>query len=168
MIKAVILYNNINMKKIQLKCLAEDHYFGGRVLTDEEYSILKESEYAHLVKMKDKFDCLFEDANPSFVPPTKLTPIKKPSHHKFHIGPDRNVINHLIQEIEHFFHLGISNTSTRKYMKTDVLKLKDYIKQHVEDDMLRGDTAEYLLKVANNPNYDVYDIMSDLYLVGQL
>jgi len=118
--------------------------------------------------MKDKFDCLFEDANPSFEPSTKLTPIKKPDHHKFHIGPDRDVINHLINEIEHFFHLGISNTSTRKYMKTDVFKLRDYIRRHVEDDMLRGDTAEYLLKVANNHKYDVYDIMSDLYLAGQL
>jgi hypothetical protein len=156
------------MKKAQLKCLAEDHYFGGKVLTEEEYDILKESEYAHLVTKKDTFDCLFEEANPLLQQPVKLTPIKKPDHHKFHTGPDRNVINHLVNEIEHFFHLGISNTSTRKYMKTDVFKLRDFIRRHVEDDMLRGDTAEYLLSVANNPKYDVYDIMSDLYLIGQL
>ena len=156
------------MNKTQLKCLAEDHYFGGRPLTDEEYNILTESEYKHLVNKKQKFDCLFEEANPAFQSPVKLTPIKKLDHHKFHVGPNRDIVNHLVNEIEHFFHLGISNTSTKKYSKTDLFKLKNFIRREVEEEMLTGDTAEYLLGVANNPNYDVYDIMSDLYLVGQL
>ena len=152
------------MNSKELKRLAEAHYFTGKKLTDEEYTLLKESKYSHLVERRREFDTLLEDAYPEVSHELPKTYKPKRKHTGFHVGVDKGSVNHLIDMVEDHFNLGIDNTSTKKYGAVNVDELKNYILKHAADENLNGATREQLKHVTNKA--DVYDVLKSLYMLG--
>jgi hypothetical protein len=153
------------MNSKEIKHLAEAHYFTGKKLTDEEYNLLKESKYSHLIALRSEFDTLLEDALPeaTYELPESYTK-KKRKRHGFYVGVNRGAINHLIDMVEDHFNLGIDNVSTRKYAAVDLDELKSYILKYADDENLSGATIEQLRHVTNKG--DVYDVLKSLYMLG--
>lgn len=154
------------MNDKQLKNLAEAHVFTGRKLTNDEYNMLTESKYSHLITKSGKFDEIFENA----LPPDEVS-YKIPASYErrklgFNLGVNKSAIDHLIDMIEDHFQLGIDNVSTKKFMNVDVNELKQYILKHAEDEDFDAGTEERINKIVNKPNCDVYDIMRGIYILG--
>jgi len=154
------------MNDKQLKNLAEAHVFAGRKLTNDEYNMLTESKYAHLVSKSGKFDQIYESA----LPPDEVNYEVPKSYERrklgFNLGVNKPAVDHLIDMIEDHFHLGIDNVSTKKFMNVDANELKHYILKHAEDENFDAGTEERINKIVNKPNCDVYDIMRGLYILG--
>lgn len=155
------------MNAKQLKTLAEAHFFTGKELTDEEYNFLKESKYSHIIKRGVNFDKLFEYALPTDEANHQTTKTyQKRRYAGFNFGVDKNDVDHLIDMVEDHFDLGVDNPSTKKYANVNVDELKSFILKHSDDEGLGGGTAEYIQRIVNKPNADVYDIMKRLYALG--
>ena len=155
---------NNNMNSKELKHLAEAHYFTGKKLTDEEYNLLKESKYSHLIALRSEFDTLLEDALPDVTQELPKAYTHKRKHHGFHVGVDKGSVNHLIDMVEDHFNLGIDNVSTKKYALVNLDELKRYILKHAVDENLNKATLEQLRHVTNKA--DVYDVLKCLYMLG--
>ena len=156
------------MNSKQLKYLAEAHFFAGKKLTDDEYNMLTESKYAHLIKKRGKFDEIFESTLPASEEVNYELPkaYQKRKYTGFNLGINKHDVDHLIDMVEDQFNLGIDNTSTRKFMSVNIDQLKKYILAHVDEEGLDNGTKERIHAIVNKPDADVYDIMKGLYALG--
>jgi hypothetical protein len=123
--------------KLTLKRLAEEYYYAGRELTEEQYDLLKNSKYASILKEKKTvFDNLFENALPSadkFVEEAPAIFDKDHIHHSpFYNHVDRIFIDSLVDGIKDKYNLGIENTKSSKYEDVDLNDLKSFIKDFIE------------------------------------
>jgi hypothetical protein len=155
------------MNTKQLKHLAEAHFFSGKKLTNDEYNMLKESKYSHLIKKRGKFDEIFESTLPAEEVSYDLPKsYQKRKFNGFNLGVNKKDIDHLIDMVEDQFDLGIDNTSTRKFMNVDVNKLKGYVLKHAEEEGFDKGMLEHIDRIVNKPGVDIYDIMKGLYALG--
>lgn len=155
------------MNAKQIKNLAEAHVFTDKKLTDEEYNILTESKYAHLVKKRGKFDEIFENTLPSEDANNNVSsPRSRRRFSGFNLGVNKGDVDHLIDMIEDHFNLGIDNTSTKKHMNVNVEELKNFILKHGDVEGFDKGTDERIHHIINRPNADVYSIMKGLYSLG--
>jgi len=124
--------------KLTLKRLAEEYYYAGRELTEEQYDLLKDSKYSTILKEKKTvFDNLFENALPSAEKMIEEAPELFDKDHIHHHSPfythvDRNFIDSLVGGIKGKYNLGIENTKSSKYEDVDLNDLKSFIKDFIE------------------------------------
>jgi hypothetical protein len=154
------------MNKKELKHLAEAHYFTGQKLSDEQYNELRESEYSHVIAIRSKFDELLQEALPEEVSHKLPDAYAKRKHSGFHVGVDKNAADHLIDTVEDHFNLGITNTSTRKYLSVNIEELKSFILNHIDDEGVDKVTSEHAHNIVDKQGADVYDVMKGLYSLG--
>jgi hypothetical protein len=153
------------MNDKQLKTLAEAHVFTGRELSDEEYNALRESKYSHLIKRITTFEKLLEFATPNEGVSHEL-PKSYRKFSGFNLGVNKQGVDHLIDMVEDHFHLGVDNSSTRKFAEVNLEDLKNFILKHGDEEGFDRGTDERIHHIINKPNSDVYSIMKGLYALG--
>ncbi len=147
------------MDKKEIKLLAEQHYFGGKVLTTEEYGILMDSKYHNIVKPLDMFTQIVEDVIKNEEP----KPPRKRRGYNFAAGLDKRSLKDLVDKIEEVFDLDINNSSPSKYRKVDMDSFKRVIQEYADRNIFDENTKSYITGLLD-PKSTVYSILDSLYM----
>lgn len=149
------------MNKYEIKRLAEQHYFNGKQLTIEEIRILKASKYAKLIKEKSLFDTVVESTmNPPAPKPVRER--MKYGKQIYRNGVDEITLREMVDDIEEIFDLDISNANPRKYQEVDVERLKTFIREYADKNIVDDATTYYIEKLLSGEN-TVPSILHSLY-----
>jgi hypothetical protein len=152
---------NKKVNKKEIKLLAEQHYFGGKVLTTEEYGILKGSKYHSIVKPIDEFTQLVEDVITGEAGRRKIC--RRSRRYNFAAGLDKRSLKDLVDEIEEKFDLDINNSSPSKYRKVEIESFKRFIQEYTDRNIFDDNTKSYITGLLD-PKSTVYSILDSLYM----
>jgi len=142
--------------KLTLKRLAEEHHFANRELTEEQYSLLKSSKYATVLKEPNtQFENVLENVFPGAEveeKPVELFDSDYAHYHSpFYVHVDRHFIDGLVDNVKDKYNLGVENRKTSKYEDVDLHELKsfikDYIKEHKAKSTLHNDEELHTLPI---------------------
>jgi hypothetical protein len=148
------------MNDKQLKHLAEQHFFLGKRLTLEEAVLLKNSKYKNVVKAKDKFTSLYEEATEDTLPPPRKR--DRSYRHHFCTNVNKRDIADLVDEIEIEFNLDIDNISPDKYKQVNLDNMKQFISSYAGKNIM-DDNTQCVIDEITRPESTIVDILHTLY-----